>query len=301
MSNAPTLSLIIPAYQSGRTIAQCLRTLQSQSFQHFEVIVVDSSPNGHTRQIMQAQFPHVIYRHSSKRLLPYAARNRAVELAQGRLLAFTDPDIYAHSDWLDALIATYRKRGGAVAGAIDCYGRKPVEMGMHYCKFDKWLPGGDVRPIDIGATANFLCDRDAFEAVGGFDESSMLGDTLMSWAFAKEGIPIWFDPNAVVEHHHTGTWVSLLRERHSRGRDFGELRLRLEGWSRLRTMLQALMSLVPIRLTKLTLRGIANARRSRQLSDFLQTSPVVISGQAAWLAGETAAYWHQLRGNRPSP
>ena len=162
------------------------------------------------------------------------------------------------------------------------------------------LRHGGLSPIDIGATANMLCDRSTLETIGGFEESSMLGDTLMSWSFAELGIPIWFDPHAIVEHHHFGTWRSLLRERYDRGREFAHLRHRTEAWSRKRTFLQVLLSVAPLRLRRLVLRGVSNAFRSSMLRDFLRTSPVVISGQAAWLAGEMAAYLYQLRGTRQS-
>ncbi|MFQ5944213.1 MAG: glycosyltransferase family 2 protein [Anaerolineales bacterium] len=301
MNSTPQVSIIIPAFQSERTIANCLRTMLAQSFEDHELIVIDSSPDELTGQIVRDEFPAVVYRHNAKRMLPYEARNRAIELAQGKLFAFADPDVYAHKTWLESLVATYLKLdGGVVAGAIACYGHKPIELGMHYGKFDKWLPGGDITPIDIAATANMLCDRRALGSIGGFDGDSMLGDTLMSWSLKELGTSIWFDPNAIVEHHHFGGWRSLLRERYDRGREFAHLRVQAEGWSKQRALIQAIISVFPLRLTKLALRGMSNASRSGTLRDFLLISPIPISGQAAWLAGESSVYIQSLRGSRRS-
>ena len=286
----PEVSIIIPAYQSERTIARSLFTMQAQAFPDYEIVLVDSSPDDRTEEIVRTRFGEARYEHSPHRVLPYAARNRAVEMARGRLLAFTDPDIYASPSWLQNLVAAYRKYGGAITGAIACHGERLLEVGMHFCKFDMWLPGGDVRRVEIGATANMLCDRVAFETAGGFDPDSMLADTLMSWSLESKGIPIRFVPNAFVEHHHLGTWGSLLQERYARGKEFAGLRLKREAWSEMRVLTQTLASLIPLRLAKLTLRGAGNARRAKSLGRFLKVSPVVVSGQAAWLAGEAAAY-----------
>ena len=294
----PEVSIVIPAYRSEETIARSLSTLLSQEFDDYEVVVVDSSPDNRTDEIVRDRYPAVRYHHDSRRLLPHAARNRGVELARGRLLVFTDPDIYAPANWLATLVAAYHKYEGVIAGAITCFERRYVELGQHHCKFDSWLPGGGERRFEVAATGNMLCSRTVFESVGGFNKNSMLSDTLMSWALAKKGTPIWFIPDAPVEHHHIGTWKSLLRERYERGKEFAHLRLAWDEWSGTRIVYQAAVSLIPLRLAKLTLRGMTNARRAGMLTEYLKVSPVVVSGQAAWLAGEAAAYSGWLRGSR---
>ena len=291
----PLVSILIPAYRSEQTIRRSLETMCAQSYPAYEVIVVDSSPDERTQEIVRERFPGVIYHRNRERLLPHAARNRAVELAHGELLVFTDPDIYAPPGWLSALVQAHHRRAGVIAGALACYGRRPIELAMHLCKFDLWLPGGGARRASLAASANMLCDRRAFEAVGGFEAGSMLADTLISWDFVARGIPIWFFPQAVVEHHHLGTWRDLLRERFSRGAEFGELRLARGGWSRSRALAQAFISLFPLRLARLLLRGAANAWRAGCFPDYLRVSPVVVGGQAAWLAGEARAYLRPKR------
>jgi cellulose synthase/poly-beta-1,6-N-acetylglucosamine synthase-like glycosyltransferase len=165
---------------------------------------------------------------------------------------------------------------------------------MHLCKFDPWLPGGRERRIEICPTANMACERTALEAAGGFADDTMLGDTLLSWRWAGLGVPIWFAPQAAVAHHHIGGWNDLLRERFLRGSEFAWFRAGHHGWSRGRTLAHILVTLLPLRLAGLTMRGVANARSARLLGEFARVSPVVVSGQAAWLAGEVAGYVRAL-------
>ena len=291
----PRASIIVPAYRSEATIARSLRTLLAQDFHDYEVIVVDSSPDDRTEGLVRGQFPQTRYLHSRERLLPHAARNRGVDLARGETLVFTDPDIYAPVDWLSRLVSAHERLGGAVAGGLACHGRRWVELGMHMCKFDPWLPGGSERRIDISPTANMACLRSVWAAAGGFTEQSMLGDALLSWRLTQMGVPIWFVPEAVVEHHHMGTWAELLRERFARGQEFAVLRMERGQWPNGRTLGHFFLTVIPLRLAHLVWRGVRNASRARLLAEYLRVSPVPITGQAAWLGGEAAAYLRALR------
>ena len=288
-------SVIIPAYRSQSTIVRCLEMMFDQDFQDYEIIVVDSSPDDRTEDLVRGQFPQTHYLHIRDRLLPHAARNRGVELARGETLVFTDPDIYAPVEWLSRLLSAQERLGGAAAGGLACYGRRWVELGMHMSKFDPWLPGGGERRVDICPTANMACPRSALAAAGGFPEQTMLGDSLLSWRFSEMGVPIWFVPEAVVEHHHMGTWAELLRERFARGQEFAALRTERGRWSRARTLAHLSLTVVPLRLAGLVWRGLRNAARARLLTEYLRVSPVAITGQAAWLRGEAAAYLRALR------
>jgi len=290
----PQASIIIPAFRSEATIAQSLATMLAQDFRTYEVIVIDSGPDDRTEQIVRARFPSVRYLHSQERLLPHAARNHGVDLARSDILVFTDPDIYAPPTWLSRLVSAHRKLGGAVAGGLACHGRDWVEMGMHLCKFDPWLPGGIERRIDICPTANMACARSVLAVAGGFPEQSILGDTLLSWRLTQLSIPIWFAPRAVVEHHHLGTWSGLVQERFARGQEFAASRIEHGMWSGGRILRQLMVTAVPLRLARLVSRGLRNASRARLLAEYLRVSPVVVTGQAAWLRGEAVAYLRAL-------
>ena len=295
------VSVVIPAYQSAQTLAECLRCLRAQTYPAMEIILVDSDPDPEKHRFVRAEFPEVRYIYSPARLLPHAARNRGVALAAGSLLLFTDPDVYAPPGWIAALVEVYRERAGVVVSALVCYGSGWFENGTHLSKFDKWLPGGPARPIDIGPTTGLLCDRSSFHQVGGFEGNYMLADTLIAWAFAGAGIPLWFQPSAIAAHHHLSNRRSLLQERYQRGREFGQLRLKHWRWNTLQTLRHAIISLIiPLRLAGLLWRGFRNAARAGLARSYFWHSPVVVSAQAAWLAGETAAYFTALAG-RDSP
>lgn len=103
-SSAPTVTVVTPSYNAAAFIAETIRSVQRQTFADFEHLIVDDGSNDDTRQIV-ANFsrddPRVrlICQPSNKG--PAAARNRAIEEARGRYIAFLDGDDFWHPQKLD--------------------------------------------------------------------------------------------------------------------------------------------------------------------------------------------------------
>jgi glycosyltransferase involved in cell wall biosynthesis len=92
----PQVSVIIPLYNKGKYIARALDSVYAQTFEYFEVIVVDdgSTDDG----------PDIVRKYDDPRLRliqqanagPGAARNRGVRESTGPWVAFLDAD----EEWL---------------------------------------------------------------------------------------------------------------------------------------------------------------------------------------------------------
>lgn len=290
------ISIIVPAYQSQDTIAAALDSLLAQTRPADQLVVVDSSPDGVTSEIARHYEPRITLICSPERLYPHEARNLGAQRAIGDLLVFTDPDIVAQPEWLAQIEQAYQATGHVIVGGVDCEGRRWRDMGVHLCKFDNWLPGGPGRVLDVGPSINFSVSTAAFGEVGGFPDDRMLGDTTLSWTLREAGHTLWFEPRAVVAHHHEQTVSSLFRERYRRGREFGLLRLRHDRWPLSRVLVWWLVSVLPIRIIKLMVRRVRNGARAGWLDWFALTWPVVLVGETGWLWGESAAYWARLHG-----
>ncbi|MFN8380121.1 MAG: glycosyltransferase [Anaerolineae bacterium] len=292
---AVLLSIIIPTYRSQGTVAAALESVLAQTRPADEVIVVDSSPDEETACVVERFVPRgVTLTRSTTRLYPHEARNRAASVAKGDLLVFTDPDIIARSGWLASIEAAYAATGHVIVGSVDCHGRRWTDVGVHLCKFDSWLPGSTARLIEIGPSINLAVPRVWFDAVGGFPTDPMLGDTTLSWALGEAGHTLWFEPQAVVAHHHAQDVRSLYRERFNRGREFAAIRMAHGRWTLGHILIWWLISLVPIRLAKLMTRRVTHASGAGWFGWFAWTWPVVLVGEAGWVWGESAAYWARL-------
>ncbi|HEX6902830.1 MAG TPA: glycosyltransferase [Thermoanaerobaculia bacterium] len=290
----PALSVIIPAYNSHDTIERCLEALSRQTFQDFETIVVDSGPDGTTERLVPERFPWVRFERSPRRLLPHAARNRGVELSRGDLLVFTDPDIYAHPEWLARLLEAHRSTGEVIVGSLACHGGRWVDQGIHLCKFSKWLPGGAPRPVDMSPTANMLLSRQQFEEAGGLPGAEMLGDVTLSRSLHQNGRRLWFEPRAVVEHHHIQQVKDYLRERYTRGKMFGDLRVGWLAGHRGASLKYLAVTVLPVRLARILALVGLHSWQAGQTGRYLATLPLVVVGHGASLAGEAMAYARHL-------
>ena len=298
---SPRVSVVIPAYGSQETLARCLEGMLAQDLPSYEVVVVDSSPDEATAAVAR-RYPAVRFVRSPHRLLPHAARNEGARIARGELLVFTDPDIYPPPGWLRSLVAAHdapgERAGEPIVGALACHGERWLDAGIHLCKFSKWLPGGPPRPVDMSPTANMLVSCDDFAAVGGFDGDQMQGDVTFSRQLLAAGHTLWFEPAAAVAHHHLSSFADFLRERYWRGIEFGDLRGRLDGLGRRRSLLYLAVSLSPLRLGRITLLVVRHAARAGLLAPCVATSPVWMVGHAASLLGESRSYLRAVIGPR---
>ena len=99
------ISVIIPAYNADKTIAQNLEAILRQKGlkEKPEVIVVDDGSTDSTESIVKS-YPEVIIVKQNN-AGPATARNTGAKLAKGDILVFTDSDTVPHENWLKELTA----------------------------------------------------------------------------------------------------------------------------------------------------------------------------------------------------
>ena len=284
----PRVSVLIPTYFSQETLPECLNGLREQSFADFEVVLVNSSPESDTGDLVRGRFPEVRFEQSPVRLLPHAARNLAVRRAAGEILVFTDPDCKMHPESLARLVAAHDEGHPLVGGAIENASGGWWELGVHLAKFAWWLPGGKPRHrIDL-PTAIVCYSRALWDRVGPFDEKCWCGDSMSVERVLRQQGAAWFEPTAIVDHYHVADGRAFLRERYVRGVDYGANRPRHRGWSRLRIAAQlALVGVLPLVMTS---RSVRYAASSGRLGDAMLTLPVILAGNIAWCCGEAASH-----------
>jgi GT2 family glycosyltransferase len=298
MTKPPRASVVIPAYYSCDTLADCLDSLRAQTWRDFEIVLVNSSPEDTTARIV-SRYPEVRFEQSPVRLYPHAARNRAAGLAEGELLIFLDPDCRARPDWLERLVAAQDGGHPVVGGGMEVATTRWFERGVHLCKFSWALSGLPPGPHPITPSANVCYHRRVWEAAGPLDGELWCGDAVLSWRAAARGFAPWFEPRAVVEHRHAGSWGSFWQERFTRGQEFAAVRMAFFRWSRTRAGASAILA--PLLLLLVLLRAGGDALRASSFGIFLWTLPVQLVGQLGWVAGETLVHGrYALQGPGPA-
>jgi len=196
------VSVIVPAYNAERTLAECLHALTQQDYPALEIIVVDDGSTDRTGEIAQ-RFDGVTYIRQEN-AGPAAARNRGAAAAKGAWLAFTDSDCVAAPDWINQLMA---KREPGVVGIGGTYGIANPASLLARIIHTEIVARHARQPVyvDFLGSFNVAYERAAFEAVGGFDPafSQASGeDNDLAYRMIDAGGKLTFTRFAVVKHYH---------------------------------------------------------------------------------------------------
>lgn len=130
----PLVSVIIPTYNSERTLQECLFALVNQNYKNIEIIITDSFSKDKTKEIAR-QFTDKIIDAESLAL----ARKRGVELAKGKYILFLDSDQIIDRDTIEISVKVCEEEGYNGVTHFErskIYKNTFVERLINY---DKWI------------------------------------------------------------------------------------------------------------------------------------------------------------------
>lgn len=216
------VSVIVPAYNAERTIAQCIESVLAQETrEQFEVIVVDDgSTDGTAKVAARYEGVRVLRQPNSG---AGVARNLGARDAKGDILCFIDADCVATPGWMDALVGAIRAGADGVKGALLTNQRELVARFTqveYEEKYDRMRRRDRIDFIDMGSAAY---RRDVMLGLGkgGFDTrypGASVEDQELSFRLAKLGCDLRFVPEAVVYHRHPTTLRAYARRKFNIGR-----------------------------------------------------------------------------------
>lgn len=91
----PTVSVVTPAHDAASTIAETIASVRAQTFDGWELLVVDDASRDATPAIvaeLAARDPRIVLIRLPENAGPAAARNAALAQARGRYVCFLDAD-----------------------------------------------------------------------------------------------------------------------------------------------------------------------------------------------------------------
>jgi glycosyltransferase involved in cell wall biosynthesis len=169
------VSVIIPALNEERYLAECLRGISRQKARFpVEVIVADGNSKDSTRAIARKFKCKVIV--ERKRTIA-AGRQAGAKLATGDVLVFTDADSRPEPEWLSRLVAAFDDpKAVAAYGSLAIYDSK---RGGTYAKFiTTYFFWASKMEIAAGAGSNMAVRAKDFWKVGGFDTDLVTGEDI---------------------------------------------------------------------------------------------------------------------------
>jgi glycosyltransferase involved in cell wall biosynthesis len=205
MSSRPSVSIILPVYNTGRYLADTLRALLSQECltPADEILVVDNGSADDSVRIAQS-FQGIRLLHQPKRG-SYAARNLGISSSKGDIVVFLDSDCRPREGWLVALLESMGDSATQIVLGRLSYPKpsSPLRaLAAYENQKTRWvLANGDPAYI-YGYAGNIAVRRSIFDRFGQFEERLRGGDTLFVQQVVRAlgaGV-VRFNPQMDVDH-----------------------------------------------------------------------------------------------------
>src|SRR5579863_3160693 len=165
MSGNPLVSIIVPTKNSARFLRRCIDGVRSQSYVPIEVVIVDNHSDDGTWEMARA-LADVAIQAGSERC---AQCNAGAKVARGAYIYRVDADFVLDPGVVSEAVATCEH--GADAVCVPNRSDPTVSFWSAVRDFERRMYDGS----RLLGSARFF-SRQAFDAIGGFDESIVAGD-----------------------------------------------------------------------------------------------------------------------------
>ncbi len=218
---AKAVTIVICTRDRPSLLQNCLESLKPQVDVYGELLIIDSAPSGpEVRMIAAAAGARYV---AASRPGLNVARNLALRMARGAIIAFIDDDAVAAPGWVAALRDSFADLSvTCVTGHV-----LPLELRTmaqrhfeEHFSFDRgvepirftasddrpWFP---VYPSHLGTGCNMAFRREVFDVIGPFDEALDAGtptggggDIDIFRRLLRAGFVAVYNPTALVYHRH---------------------------------------------------------------------------------------------------
>lgn len=219
-------SIIIPLYNRPDEIKELLHSLLSQTYQDFEVIIVE---DGSTRPAK-----HIIERYADRLDVKYffkenkgqgMARNYGFERAKGDFFIVFDSDILVPADYLQKVKDAIARNGWDAFGGPDAAHESftPIQKAISYSMTSPFTTGG-IRgnKKHVGQfhprSFNMGISREVYEKTGGYKLSRRSEDIEFSIRMIQSGFKVGLIPEAFVYHKRRTSFSQFYKQTNAFGK-----------------------------------------------------------------------------------
>ena len=203
---SPEVSVIIPAYNSAAYISEALDSVLTQTFDRFEVIVInDGSPDTADLERELERYGQSVRYVTQENGGAGAARNAGLRIARGELVAFLDADDSYLPTFLAQQVALLRESAADLVHSDANLFGDPRLAGQTFMGVQR--ASGEATPERLLSiktsvlTSTVVARKAAIFEVGCFDVSLRRGQDFDLWfRLAKSGSRFAYQPEILVNH-----------------------------------------------------------------------------------------------------
>ena len=175
VSQLPLVSVIIPTYNRRHFIRQALESVLNQTYQSYELIVIDDASTDNTIEVITQEFPHLHLICLPQNRGAAAARNAGIAVAKGDLIAFLDSDDCWEPIYLEQQVKSWQSHPGCAISYCN-YVETKTGTAPFYADLKPWPAYSD--PIEhllmeniIPSMSIAVVDRQALQKAGLLNET----------------------------------------------------------------------------------------------------------------------------------
>jgi hypothetical protein len=205
---------VIPAYNAGAHLGQCLEALSLARGSSHEIIVVDDGSTDGSKEIAARYAVRVLS--GGERRGPAFARNLGARAALGELLLFIDADVCVHPDTLATIQCAFDGDPAldALIGSYDCHPRSPDFLSQYRNLMHAWTHQTAHAEASTFWSGCGAIRRSVFLEHAGFSESygrPAIEDIELGYRLARAGRKIALDRSLQVTHLKRWTFLNLVK------------------------------------------------------------------------------------------
>lgn len=208
------ISIIIPCYNSEKSIQKCLESIFQSKYQPFEVIVVDDTSTDASIEIFQ-KYPVKVISLSANKGCAFA-RNKGAKEAKGEILFFVDSDVLLEADTINKVVETFTQRP-EISATFGSYSKECIASNffsvyknlLHYYTHQTSSENATSFWTGCGAIKKAV-----FERFGGFDTTLNyfpIEDIALGYKISKQGGKIYLNKQLQVKHLKSHSFFSLIK------------------------------------------------------------------------------------------
>lgn len=214
MHKQPFISVIVPVYNGEKFLPSCLDALISNSYDAYELIVVDDCSTDQSPTISRQRGALVL--RTLRQSGPGAARNFGAQHARGEILFFVDADVVVKPDTLERVAADLINHP-EVAAVFGSYDEEPAEknfISQYKNLFHRFVHQQGRTEAETFWAGCGAVRRDVFLAVDGFDVERYprpsIEDIELGYRMRMKGHRIFLDKQLQGKHLKRWTLKSML-------------------------------------------------------------------------------------------
>jgi GT2 family glycosyltransferase len=228
----PRVSVVCVTWNSQKHIERCLAALHAQTYENFEIILVDNNSRDGSPESVAERFPQIHLIRNKANVGFCRATNQGIRASQGEFILVLNPDVFPEPTFLEELLSYLSQniRHGSVGGKLLLInrGKRPhlidsagLMLGRCFRARDRGNLEEDRGQYEREESVFALCGaavmfrKEALERIKVADEYfdedffAYYDDLDVGWRIQLSGYESGYAPRAVAYHQRGGSGMGV--------------------------------------------------------------------------------------------